>query len=181
VSATTAGAVAAELAGRVDIIVDAGPSPIGVESTVVDATDRPRILRPGAIAADRIAAVAGPLAEGPHGPGPLRSPGLLSSHYAPHARLRLDVPAGDVRPDEAWLALGGEDSAAPRARTFRLSPSGDLHEAAHRLYAGLRALDATGAEVIAVSPIPDCGIGTAIRDRLARAAAPRTEPAEAAS
>jgi len=181
VSATTAEAVADELSGRIDLIVDAGPSPIGVESTVVDVSGPLRILRPGAVSADEVAAITGPLAGQGLQEGPLRSPGLLSSHYAPQARLRLDVPATDVRPDEAWLALGAEDSAAPSMRTFRLSPGGDLHEAARRLYAGLRALDATGAGVIAVSPIPDEGIGAAIRDRLARAAAPRPEPAKAAS
>jgi L-threonylcarbamoyladenylate synthase len=180
VSATTAEAVMEELAGRIDLIVDAGPSPIGVESTVVDVTGPPRILRPGAISAEAVAAVVGPLGEASHAEGPLRSPGLLASHYAPRARIRLGVPAAEVRPDEAWLALGAEPSAAPPERTFRLSDAGDLEEAARRLYAGLRALDATGAAVIAVSPIPGTGIGAAIRDRLARAAAPRTEIAETA-
>lgn len=180
VSATTASAVYEELEGRIDLVIDGGPSPIGVESTVVDVTGAPRILRPGAISADAVAAVAGPLAEAPRSRGPLRSPGLLASHYAPRARLRLDVPAASVAPAEAWLALGTETSAAPPERTFRLSETGDLAEAARRLYAGLRALDATGAAVIAVSPIPAEGIGAAIRDRLARAAAPRPEPADPA-
>lgn len=172
VSATTAGAVAEGLGNAIDLIVDGGPSPIGVESTVLDVTGPPRLLRPGALEAAAIEAVVGPLAIGPApGAGPLRSPGLLSSHYAPRARVRLDVAAGDVAPHEAWLALGDEESAA--AHTVRLSLSGDLHEAARNLYTAMRAADATGAAVIAVSPIPDRGIGSAIRDRLRRAAAPR--------
>ena len=176
-SATSAGAVAEELGPRVALVIDGGPSPIGVESTVVSTVGSPRILRPGAITAAEIEAVIGPLDSAPQrdAPGPLTSPGLLASHYAPRARLRLDVAAADVQPDEAWLAFGDEPSAAPEARTVRLSPSRDLDEAARGLYAGLRALDATGAAVIAVSPIPDDGIGAAIRDRLARAAAPRPE------
>ncbi|MEM6761379.1 MAG: L-threonylcarbamoyladenylate synthase [Pseudomonadota bacterium] len=174
VSATSAAAVMDELGGRVPLILDGGPSPIGVESTVVDVTDAPRLLRPGAISPECVAAVVGPLAaRGSVVEGPLRSPGLLSSHYAPRAALRLDVPAQDVRPDEGWLALGDAASAAGSARTVRLSMGCDLAEAARGLYAGLRMLDGTGVSVIAVSPIPAEGIGIAIRDRLLRAAAPR--------
>ncbi|MBJ3774893.1 L-threonylcarbamoyladenylate synthase [Acuticoccus mangrovi] len=185
VSATSADAVVEELDGRIDLVVDGGPSPIGVESTVIDMTGAPRLLRPGAIAEDALSAVVGPLAGATVGAasdagptGPLRSPGLLASHYAPRARLRLDVAADEVRPDEAWLALGEATSPARPEWTYRLSPSSDLREAARRLYHGLRALDATGAAVIAVSPIPAIGIGAAIRDRLGRAAAPRPAPSE---
>ncbi|UOM33335.1 L-threonylcarbamoyladenylate synthase [Acuticoccus sp. I52.16.1] len=182
VSPTTAEAVAAELADRIDLIVDAGGCPVGVESTVVDLTGAPRLLRPGAVPVEALEARLGPLATSPpaHALGPLRSPGLLASHYAPAARVRLDVAAADVRPDEAWLALGTETSAASTARTVRLSPTGDLDEAARGLYEGLRRLDATGAATIAVSPIPAFGIGLAIRDRLKRAAAPRPQDAPAA-
>lgn len=179
VSATSAAAVLAELGGRIALVVDGGPSPIGVESTVIDTTGAPRLLRPGAIGRADIEAVIGPLAEGAAeaDAGPLRSPGLLGSHYAPRASVRLDVPAEEVKAGEGWLALGDAQSAASEAHTVRLSPTGDLDEAARGLYAGLRALDATGVAVIAVSPIPDHGIGAAIRDRLSRAAAPRTEDA----
>ncbi len=182
VSATSAAAVAEELGGRVALIVDGGPSPIGVESTVIAMVDTPRILRPGAIAQAAIEAVIGPLTAASASASadtaasaPLASPGLLASHYAPRARLRLDVAASDVRADEGWLAFGNEASAAPAARTVRLSDARDLDEAARGLYAGLRTLDAMGVAVIAVSPIPGEGIGAAIRDRLARAAAPRPE------
>lgn len=176
VSPTSADAVAGELGGRVDLIVDGGPSPIGVESTVLDMTGPPRLLRPGGLDAAAVEAVIGPLADGPHtATGPLRSPGLMSSHYAPRARLRLDVEADGVRPGEAWLAFGAEDGPAEPSRTVRLSRTRDLHEAARNLYAGLRILDLTGAATIAVSPIPTHGLGAAIRDRLARAAAPRQD------
>ncbi|MEM9222064.1 MAG: Sua5 family C-terminal domain-containing protein, partial [Pseudomonadota bacterium] len=184
VSATSADAVMAELSGRIELVADGGPSPIGLESTVVDVTGSPTLLRPGAIPAEALEAIVGPLASGPVAgspstsppPLPLRSPGLLTSHYAPKARLRLDVPAADVLPDEAWLAFGSEPSAAAPFRTVRLSTERDLSEAARNLYAGLRALDRTGASVIAVSPIPRDGVGAAIADRLARAAAPREDP-----
>lgn len=177
VSATSAEAVAEELGGRIALIVDGGPSPIGVESTVVGMAGPPHLLRPGAISRAAIEAVIGPLAEfAPTRQGAaLPSPGLLASHYAPRARLRLDVAAADVRADEGWLAFGDETSAADEARTVRLSVTRNLDEAARALYLGLRRLDATGVAVIAVSPIPQEGIGAAIGDRLARAAAPRPE------
>lgn len=179
VSATSAAAALEELGGRIALVVDGGPSPIGVESTVVGLVGAPRLLRPGAIPRAAIEAVIGPLAADPameaETGAALMSPGLLGSHYAPRARLRLDVEARDVRAEEGWLAFGAEESAAPPERTVRLSPTRDLDEAARGLYAGLRTLDATGVPVIAVSPIPPTGIGAAIRDRLARAAAPRPE------
>lgn len=178
VSATSAKAVAEELGDAVDLIVDGGPSPIGVELTVVDVTGAPRVLRPGAIGRAEIEAVVGPLADGAAAEGPLRSPGLLASHYAPRARLRLDVVAADVRAGEGWLAFGEADSAAAEEHTVRLSPSGNLDEAARSLYAGLRLLDRAGVGTIAVSPIPAEGIGIAIADRLRRAAAPRPEDSD---
>ncbi len=101
------------------------------------------------------------------------APGMLASHYAPAATVRLD--AADVRPGEALLAFGpgdvpGSDKAAA---VLNLSPSGDLAEAAANLFGMLRALDGTGAAALAVAPVPADGLGEAIRDRLARAAAPR--------
>lgn len=176
VSPTTAAAVAAELGDEVGLVVDAGACRVGVESTVVDLTGPPRLLRPGAVTHDALQARLGPVAAGPAAgaaEGPLRSPGLLSSHYAPAAAVRLDVEPAEVHADEAWLAFGAAASAARPERTFRLSLNCDLDEAAHGLYEGLRRLDATGAQTIAVSPIPAVGVGLAIRDRLQRAAAPR--------
>jgi L-threonylcarbamoyladenylate synthase len=169
VSPTLAAHVRADLDGRIDLIVDAGPAVVGVESTIVSCLGAPTLLRPGGLPRDAIERVLGhalldaePIAD----EAPL-APGMLSSHYAPKARLRLN--AVDVRPGEALLAFG---PSAPRAeRTLNLSASGDLVEAAANLFSHLRALD-TGA-VIAVMPIPNEGLGEAINDRLARAAAPR--------
>jgi L-threonylcarbamoyladenylate synthase len=94
---------------------------------------------------------------------------MLSSHYAPTAKLRLDAVAPE--PGEAFLAFGLPP--AGQASALNLSPSGDLYEAARNLFSALHALDATGASRIAVAPIPDTGLGEAINDRLKRAAAPR--------
>jgi L-threonylcarbamoyladenylate synthase len=97
------------------------------------------------------------------------APGMLASHYAPKARLRLDAQA--PRPGEALLAFGPAPAFA--GTTLNLSARGDLIEAATNLFSHLRALDASGATAIAVMPVPHEGLGEAINDRLARAAAPR--------
>ncbi len=166
VSATTAAHAAEDLGTAVGAVLDAGPSPIGLESTIVSIDDSglATLLRIGAITRDEIESVTGSLAVTR---GSIEAPGMLASHYAPAARMRLDADA--PRAGEAFLAFG---SQAP-ADGLTLSASGDLIEAAANLYAHLRALDATGAQVIAVAPIPAHGLGEAIRDRLARAAAPR--------
>jgi len=103
----------------------------------------------------------------------LLAPGMLVSHYAPRARLRLDAHA--VEPGEALLAFGPHmvSGATQAVRTLNLSAPGDLVEAAANLYSHLRELDRAGARTIAVAPIPHEGLGEAINDRLARAAAPR--------
>ncbi len=180
ITATRAADVVAELGARVDLVLDAGPSPVGIESTIVGLGAGPaRLLRPGGLDAEAIEAVLGAPLErpAPAGDGPLAAPGMMASHYAPRAAVRLDVPAGAVRPGEARLAFGGGESAGA-APFFDLSPSGDLAEAARNLYHGLRRLDRPDVPCIAVAPVPATGLGLAIRDRLARAAAPR--PADAA-
>ncbi len=166
-SATSAAHASADLGGAVGMLLDDGPSSIGLESTIVAIGDdgRPVLLRPGAISREAIAAITGPLAAPD---GAVAAPGMLDSHYAPRARLRLD--AAYPRAGEAFLGFGA--AALPGGLT--LSARGDLIEAAANLYAHLRALDATGVEAIAVAPIPNRGLGEAIRDRLARAAAPRS-------
>jgi L-threonylcarbamoyladenylate synthase len=166
VSATTATHAAEDLGAAAGAVLDAGASPIGLESTIVSVDDRgsATLLRVGAVTREQIEAVTGPLAQAG---GSIEAPGMLASHYAPRARLRLDAEA--PRAGEAYLAFG---ASAP-AGGLTLSVKGDLVEAAANLYAHLRALDATGAQVIAVAPIPAQGLGEAIRDRLARAAAPR--------
>jgi L-threonylcarbamoyladenylate synthase len=169
VSPTKADHVARDLYNRVDLILDAGPCPIGIESTVIGfEADRPVLLRPGAITREAIEDIAGPLAEPTK--GDVRAPGMLASHYAPRARLRLDVH--DVRPGEALLAFGPRVPSAAD-RICNLSPRGDLAEAAANLFAMLRQLDQSGASTIAVMRVPEAGLGEAINDRLRRAAAPR--------
>ncbi len=177
ISATSAEAVAAELGNRVAMIIDTGPSPVGVESTIVALVDdTPRLLRPGGLAREAIEAVLGqPLAGAAtsgNGHRPM-APGMLSSHYAPGARVRLD--ARDVAPGEALLAFGPDPLPGSEAclAIRNLSPTGNLAEAAQTLFAALRALDESGAQTIAVAPIPATGLGEAINDRLRRAAAPR--------
>jgi L-threonylcarbamoyladenylate synthase len=177
VSPTSAQHVMDDLGGRIAAVLDFGPCAVGLESTVLDLCGPvPVVLRPGGVAAEAIAAVAGALGHAPaasSGMG-LRSPGLLASHYAPRAPLRLDAEA--VGPDEALLAFG---AALPGpGAVWNLSPGGDLLEAASRLFAGLRWLDRQVAERrlsgIAAMTVPAGGLGEAINDRLRRAAAPRS-------
>lgn len=163
-SPTTAAQVVAGFAGTVPVL-DGGPCRAGVESTIVAVVgDTVTQLRAGALARDEIAAAIGrPVAVAEEGAA-ITAPGMLLSHYAPNARLRIHVehPA----PGEAYLGFGGHDG------TLNLSPTGDLHEAARNLFSMLHELDAR-FESIAVAPIPRHGLGEAINDRLKRAAAPR--------
>jgi L-threonylcarbamoyladenylate synthase len=175
VSPTTAAHVAADLGGRIDLILDAGPTPVGVESTIVACTSgQPVLLRPGGVARTAIEQVlAAPLGEPPQARSDApQAPGMLASHYAPATRLHLD--ADTVAPHEALLAFGPTlpPSAAQAVAVLNLSPSSDLVEAAANLFAHLRALDRAGARAIAVMPVPRKGLGEAINDRLTRAAAP---------
>jgi L-threonylcarbamoyladenylate synthase len=178
VSPTTAAHVLADLRGRVDLIVDGGATPVGVESTIVACLGEPVLLRPGGVPSTAIAQVLGrPLARpafeaGSPDDAPL-APGMLASHYAPCTPLRLD--ASSVAAGEALLAFGPTlvPGAERAPRVLNLSPRGDLIEAAANLFAHLRALDAAGATSIAAMPVPHDGLGEAINDRLARAAAPR--------
>lgn len=180
VSPTQAEHVARDLERRVDLIVDGGSCTVGVESTILACLgDGVRILRPGGVTRGQIEAVLGrpvdeaeaqghALASAPLAPAPL-APGMLASHYAPRAPVRLN--ARHVAPGEAVLDFAGQlAGGSPR---LDLSASGDLREAAARLFAALRQLDVPGVAAIAVAPIPAQGLGEAINDRLARAAAPR--------
>lgn len=175
VSPTTADHVMSDLRGRIDAVLDGGPTPLGLESTIVDCTgDDPRLLRPGAIPRSALeAAIGASLADASTDEHKPSAPGQLASHYATRAQLRIDVT--EVQPGEALLSFGApRPKGAERAAfTLDLSPRGDLVEAAANLFAHLRALDATEAHSIAVAPIPAHGLGEAIRDRLMRAAAPR--------
>jgi L-threonylcarbamoyladenylate synthase len=170
ISPTTAGHVADSLDGAVDLILDGGPCPVGVESTVVDLCgERPRLLRPGAVTLEQLRAELGEVEIGADEARP-SSPGQLASHYAPDRPLRLK--ATEVAADEALLAFGPAPLAGALV-TRNLSPSSDLIEAAANLFAYLRQLDRSGARAIAAMPIPEEGLGRAINDRLRRAAAPR--------
>jgi L-threonylcarbamoyladenylate synthase len=172
VSPTTAAHVLEGLSGRIAAVLDGGACPLGLESTIVGfGRGAPVLLRPGGLPVEAIAAELG---QPPAAPGSRRvtAPGQLASHYAPNARLRLD--AAGPGPDEVWLGFGQVASLRPG---LNLSPSGDLSEAAANLFAHLRAVDAIAtrerAAGIAVALIPREGLGAAINDRLARAAAPR--------
>lgn len=169
VSATRAEHVAADLGDAVAMVLDGGATRIGLESTVVAATgDDISLLRPGAITEEEIEdAISARLLSAPRDAARPASPGQLASHYAPRARVRLN--AVDVRPGETLLAFGPGGAGS----TYNLSVAGDLTEAAANLFSALRMLDQSGADVIAVAPIPDAGLGVAINDRLRRAAAPR--------
>jgi L-threonylcarbamoyladenylate synthase len=172
VSPTSAAHVLADLDGRIDAVIEGGDCPVGVESTILSCLGaEPVLMRAGGVPREAIEAVLGhPLATGGTDPDAPVAPGQLLSHYAPRARVRLD--ATRLEPGEAGLDFGGRLQAGT-GRVLDLSPGGDLREASRNLFAHLRALDAGGAATIAVAPIPATGLGEAIRDRLARAAAGR--------
>lgn len=176
ISPTTAQHVDADLGQKIEVIVDGGPCPVGVESTIVKVEDGEiRLLRPGGIAVEVIEAVTGKSVMRPKtsGTAAIEAPGMLASHYAPNAAVRLN--ATEVSGREALIAFGpGDISGASTAHAvFNLSPTADLTEAASNLFDYLKRADASGATGIAVAPIPDEGLGEAINDRLMRAAAPR--------
>jgi L-threonylcarbamoyladenylate synthase len=170
ISPVTAAHVFADLDGAIDMILDGGPTIVGLESTIVACLDAaPRLLRPGGISREEIEAVLGkPLKEAAHSATPA-APGMLASHYAPRAQLRLSATMRAEH--ESGLDFGGTFASSPEV--LDLSPRGDLIEAAAHLFDYLHQLDAMGKAVIAVAPIPHHGLGEAINDRLTRAAAPR--------
>jgi L-threonylcarbamoyladenylate synthase len=176
ISSTTATHVAATLDGRVPLILDGGTCAAGVESTIVAVTDAGwRLLRSGAVPLENLAALAGDPAPLPSrersdsrsepGEGKIIAPGMLDSHYAPRQPVRLD--ARTAAADEFHIGFGTVTGDA------NLSPSGDVIEAAARLFDLLHRAEASGRAAIAVAPVPETGLGLAINDRLRRAAAPR--------
>jgi L-threonylcarbamoyladenylate synthase len=175
VSPTSAAHVQSDLAGRIDLIVDGGAVTVGVESTIVGCFDAPMLLRPGGLPRGEIERVLGrTLLRPPEGAdnetGQPLAPGMLASHYAPRARVRLN--AERVEAGEALLAFGSNAIPGVDAATavMNLSACGDLNEAAAHFFGYLRALDSKGARAIAVMPVPHHGLGEAINDRLRRAA-----------
>ncbi|MGA9727365.1 MAG: L-threonylcarbamoyladenylate synthase [Methylocella sp.] len=169
VSPVTAAHVAGDFAGEIDLILDGGRCPVGLESTIIECLEAPRVLRPGGIAGTDIEAVLGHALGEPARAGPVRSPGMSQSHYAPRAKLRLEAATLDN--GEAGLDFGGIFGAGKNV--LDLSPGRNLAQAAANLFIFLRELDAREPACIAVAPIPHEGLGEAINDRLARAAAPR--------
>ncbi len=170
ISPTTADHVREGLGARVDWILDGGSCDVGIESTIVKIDgDRVTLLRPGGVPREAIERVVGAplLSSG----GGVEAPGMLQSHYAPRARLRLHATAPSK--GEAFLAFG--PATVDHPYSLNLSETGDVNEAAAHLFAYLRALDslcaAKGLAGIAAAPIPDSGLGEAINDRLRRAAA----------
>ncbi len=171
ISSTAAIHVAEELGSRVDLVLAAGRSTLGLESTILDLTgESPVLLRPGAVTASDLAALLGDIRTGGGDPDRPNAPGQLRRHYAPSTPLRLDAITAE--PGEALLAFGPAAFAGRRASAvLNLSETGDLGEAAANLFAMLRTLDAAGHRGIATMPIPEDGLGAAINDRLRRAAA----------
>ena len=169
-SPTTPQHVAESLGGKVDLILDGGPSAVGVESTVLDlTTPSPTLLRHGGVTREQLEQVLGKMFEAVHDDTAPKSPGMLSSHYAPNLPLRLN--AKEAAADEALLAFGPDADVKGGSVRLNLSPRGDLNEAAANLFAMLRQLDQPHLRGIAVMPIPKTGLGAAINDRLKRAAA----------
>jgi L-threonylcarbamoyladenylate synthase len=177
ISPTTAAHVAAQLGGEVDLILDGGACEVGIESTIVDLSgERPMLLRPGGIEAERIEALIGPLAV-PRPSALPRAPGQLASHYAP--RVPLSVLAGRAGRAEASARVGllafgrpAADVAATYAAVEVLSPTESVREAAVNLFACLRRLDEAAVDAIFAERVPAVGVGVAILDRLTRASAP---------
>ena len=203
-SPTRAADVAADLGGRIALILDGGPTEHGVESTVLDLVgDPPRILRPGALTLEQLRAVLPDLAASAgtrEGSGPQRSPGTLLKHYAPRATmvvfdgadagrvlaaLAAEARAARAAGQAVGLLLADEDLAAladlrpgPDLITAALGPAADLAAQGHRLFAALRDLDRAGAGLIlARAPAPG-GLGLALRDRMRRAASGRVRLVE---
>lgn len=178
VSPSMAEHVLADLDGTIDAIVDGGAAAIGVESTILACLDDTvTLLRPGGISRERIETLLGRKLDELHvavdaADAPL-APGRLASHYAPRHALRLD--AQNIYPGEGCLAFGLPlPPGADAGLTLNLSETANLAEAATNLYRHLRKIDELPIVAIAATPIPGTGIGEAIRDRLSRAAAPRT-------
>ncbi|HUH50407.1 MAG TPA: L-threonylcarbamoyladenylate synthase [Mycoplana sp.] len=176
ISPTSAGHVNADLGNKIELILDGGAAKVGLESTILKVVDGTvHLLRPGGLDVSDVERLTGKTVIRQKSAGAtIEAPGMLASHYAPAAGVRLN--ASGVAPGEALIrfggtALPGEESAAI---VLDLSPTGDLREAATNLFGHMQKADATGARSIAFSPIPATGLGEAINDRLERAAAPRS-------
>ncbi|MGB7337174.1 MAG: L-threonylcarbamoyladenylate synthase [Salaquimonas sp.] len=172
ISTTTAEHVAAEYGAEELLIIDDGPCPVGLESTIVKIDgDHVTLLRSGAVGVAEIEAISGTPIRHPSKKSGILAPGMMVSHYAPNASVKLNCSSC---PDHAgWLGFGNQPAPKQAAASLNLSPSSNLVEAAANLYAFMKQLDAKGVRQICVAPIPMEELGIAINDRLSRAAAPR--------
>jgi len=182
VSPTTAQHVEAELGDEVDLVLDGGPCAVGVESTIVDLSGAaPRLLRPGGVPKEEVERVLGHDVEVVQHADDVRAPGLLASHYAPRAALRLTEAAGVTQ--AVLAAQTGGQRVAVLASSAQPLPAGALFLAvpaddagfARELYAKLREADAAGVDLVVAVPPPASGLGLAVHDRLSRAASPRPD------
>jgi len=165
ISPTSVDHVRSGLSGRIEAILDGGTCDVGLESTIVGLSDGPTLLRPGGLPREALEAALGAPMAIYTAADPLVAPGQMTSHYAPGAAVRLNATSKNE--GEVLLGFGAVEC------DLNLSASSDLREAAANLFHHLHALDALNADGIAVSPIPNQGLGVAINDRLKRAAAPR--------
>jgi L-threonylcarbamoyladenylate synthase len=175
ISPTLASHVEDQIGSEVDLVLDGGPCEMGVESTIVDLSgERALLLRPGATEAERIEALIGPLERPGAGEAP-RAPGQLASHYAPRTPVVLLAGRATTAPGPrlGLLAFGRPEprAVASYSAVEVLTESGDLREAAARLFAAMHRLDRLGLDAIHAEPVPPEGLGLAILDRLRRAAA----------
>jgi L-threonylcarbamoyladenylate synthase len=175
ISPTTAGDVISDLGDRVAAVIDGGVCEVGLESTIISCIgDKVVQLRPGGLSRESVMRILGREMDSRDPDETLRAPGLLDSHYAPLAPLRMNVTK--FRLDDAILAFGTiklPEFPANRP-VVNLSPTANLLQAAARLFSALRELDAHNPATIAVAPIPAGGLGEAINDRLVRASAPHS-------
>ncbi|HBF29316.1 L-threonylcarbamoyladenylate synthase [Rhizobium sp.] len=175
ISPTTADHVADDLGDKIPLILDGGAAGVGVESTILKVEDGTiRLLRPGGLSVEEVEAATGLSVIRPEKAGAIiEAPGMLASHYAPNASVRLN--AVEVFEGEAVITFGDfrPKGLEKAAAVLHLSATGDLAEAAANLFSFMKSADASGAARIAFTPIPGHGLGEAINDRLERAAAPR--------
>lgn len=171
-SPTEASHVRAQLGGRIDMLLDGGPCPVGVESTVVSLLgQRPELLRAGGTTLEEIESVTGPILGSADGSMPPRSPGQLSRHYCPRTPLWMVESASGAPTGKKVGLLAFREP--PHGKEFEavevLSSSGDLREAAANLFAAMHRLDVLGLDLIVAERVPGIGLGLAINDRLMRA------------
>ncbi len=172
ISPTQAAHVLEEYHDEELLIVDDGPCEVGLESTIVKIDgNHVTLLRSGAVSVEAIETFAKTKIQYPNSADGIQAPGMMASHYAPEAQLKLNCKSCDD--GAAWLGFGNHQTPNNAMHSLNLSPTSNLVEAAANLYAYLKQLDATGVKLICASPIPMEELGIAINDRLSRAAAPR--------